>query len=513
MRLHELAETSRRVGEISGRLDKIGLLASLLRRLSPREIDIAIAFLSGSLRQGRVGIGPVAVRQAQPSTAADEPTLELREVDAAFERIAGVSGAGSAGQKARILRELLERATPEEQQFLVRLVFGELRQGALEGVMLEAVAQAANLPSRKVRHAAMTAGDLGTVARAALVDGEEGLSQFGIHIFRPVQPMLAQPASDVTEALRRVGPAVLEYKLDGARIQIHKAGDEVRVFSRRLRDVTAAVPEVVEAALTLPVQDVILDGEVIALRSDGMPRPFQVTMRRFGRKLDVQRMCQELPLSAFLFDVLYLDGQDLLEESQARRSAALVELVPPALVVPRMMTADVEEATAFLEDAIGQGHEGIMAKAVGATYEAGSRGQAWLKLKPAHTLDLVVLAAEWGHGRRRGFLSNLHLGARDPGSGGFAMLGKTFKGMTDETLAWQTAKLLELEIGRDSYTVYVRPELVAEVAFNDVQASPQYPAGLALRFARLKGYRADKTVDQADTVDTVREIFLRTSGR
>jgi len=321
--------------------------------------------------------------------------------------------------------------------------------------------------------------------------------------------MLAQTAEDAADAVGRLGRAALEFKLDGARVQLHKRDDEVKVYSRSLKDVTAAVPELVERVRALPAGELILDGETIALRADGTPQPFQTTMRRFGRRLEVDRLRRELPLTPFFFDLLYLDGQPLLDEPEEQRFAALSKVTSGGLLVPRTVTAAADEAQAFLEQALARGHEGIMAKALDAPYEAGGRGQRWLKVKPAHTLDLVVLAAEWGHGRRRGWLSNLHLGARDPEAGGFVMLGKTFKGMTDEMLAWQTERLLELEIGRDAYTVHVRPELVVEVAFNDVQASPHYPGGLALRFARVKRYRPDKNAAQADTVATVRQILER----
>jgi DNA ligase-1 len=324
--------------------------------------------------------------------------------------------------------------------------------------------------------------------------------------------MLAESAADAPDALAQLGRAALEFKLDGARVQVHKSGDEVKVFSRRLNEVTGAVPEVVAVTRALPARDLILDGEAIALRPDGTPLPFQTTMRRFGRKLEVERLRHEVPLSPFFFDLLYLDGAPLLDEPQERRFAALTALAPGALLVPHRVTASVAEAQAFLGAALARGHEGIMAKALAAAYEAGSRGQRWLKVKPAQTLDLVVLAAEWGHGRRRGWLSNLHLGARDPDHGGFVMLGKTFKGMTDEMLAWQTGELLRREIGRDAYVVHVRPELVVEVAFNDVQASPQYPGGVALRFARVKRYRTDKTAEQADTIATVQSLLPRPSS-
>jgi DNA ligase-1 len=373
--------------------------------------------------------------------------------------------------------------------------------------MAEAVAQAAAVPAVIVRRAMMAAGELPSVARVALTEGAAALARFAVQVFRPVVPMLAESAADAPDALAQLGRAALEFKLDGARVQVHKSGDEVKVFSRRLNEVTGAVPEVVAVTRALPARDLILDGEAIALRPNGTPQPFQTTMRRFGRKLEVERLRRELPLTPFFFDILYQDGAPLLDQPQERRFAALAALAPRELVIPHRVTASVAEAQTFLEAALARGHEGIMAKALDAAYEAGSRGQRWLKVKPAQTLDLVVLAAEWGHGRRRGWLSNLHLGARDPEHGGFVMLGKTFKGMTDEMLAWQTAELLQRELGRDASVVHVRPELVVEVAFNDVQASPQYPGGVALRFARVKRYRTDKTAEQADTIATVRSLF------
>jgi DNA ligase-1 len=346
----------------------------------------------------------------------------------------------------------------------------------------------------------------------ALAEGQHGLSRFIVQILQPVRPMLADTAEDVEAALGRLGEAAFEYKLDGARIQVHKAGDEVKVFSRHLREVTAAVPEVVEVTRALPARELILDGEVIALRTDGRPHPFQLTMQRFGRKLDVERLRSELPLTPFFFDALDVDGEPLIDEPQSRRFDALVRVVPQPLVVPHIVASDDERADAFLDEAMRRGHEGVMAKSREAVYAAGSRGSAWLKVKPARTLDLVVLAVEWGSGRRRGWLSNLHLGARDAERGGFVMLGKTFKGLTDEMLAWQTEKFLQLEIGRDDHTVYVRPEVVVEVAFNDLQVSPQYPGGLALRFARVKRYRTDKPASEADTFATLQRIYREATG-
>jgi DNA ligase-1 len=509
MRLADLVTTSRLVAETRSRAAKTAALAELLRRLSPDEIDIAVAFLSGQLRQGRIGLGPSAIQSARPGSAAESPSLTLAEVDATLGEIAATTGAGSTAARVQLLGALLARATAEEQGFLVRLLFGELRQGALAGLMAEALATAAEVPADEVRRALMLAGELPVVARAVLVEGRPGLARFQLELFRPLQPMLASPAGDVSEALERLGEAAFELKLDGARVQVHKAGAEVRVYSRRGNEVTAAVPELVEAVAALPARQLVLDGEVLALRPDASPHPFQVTMRRFGRKLDVERLRGELPLTPFFFDLLHRDGADLLDRPAGERFAALEESTP-GFNVPRLTTASAEEADEFFAAALARGHEGIMAKAVDAPYEAGRRGFSWLKIKPAHTLDLVVLAAEWGHGRRSGWLSNLHLGARDPENGGFVMLGKTFKGLTDATLAWQTKKFQEIAIGADgtdSYTVHLRPEIVVEIAFSDVQESPHYPGGMALRFARVKRYREDKTAAEADTIDTVRAIF------
>jgi len=421
------------------------------------------------------------------------------------------AGKGSTGERQRLLRELLASATEAEGSFLFRLVTGELRQGAVEGLMLEAVAKAAGVPAEGVRRARMLAGSLPGVAKAALSGDAAELAAFNTQLFRPLHPMLAGSAKDASEAIGELGEAALEYKLDGARIQIHKSGDQVAVYSRRLNDVTAAVPEVVELVRALPARELIIDGEVIALRENGTPHPFQITMSRFGKRLDVARARGEVPLTPFFFDLLHLDGGSLMDEPARRRLSALHDMAPAPNVIPRLVTASSVEADRFLRTAMEQGHEGIMAKALDATYQAGHRGRRWLKIKPANTLDLVVLAAEWGHGRRHGWLSNLHLGARDP-AGGFVMLGKTFKGMTDEMLGWQTKQLLELEVAREAITVYVRPELVVEVAFNEVQASSQYPGGVALRFARVKRYRRDKSAVEADTIGSVQEIHRRTTS-
>jgi DNA ligase-1 len=504
--LHHIVETSERVAATRARREKIAAIAACLGRLEKEEVEMAVGFLAGAPRQGRVGIGWAGVRDVRPQAAAAAPGLTVREVDETLERIKGTSGRGSKAARHAALAGLLARATPAEQRFLQRLLIGEVRQGALEGVMIEGIARAAGIPAADVRRAVMLRGDLGAVAVVALGEGSAGLARFTIEVFRPIQPMLAQTAESVTDALDRLGRAALDWKLDGARIQVHRRGDDVRVFSRTLNDVTASVPEVVEAALRLPVTEIVADGEAIALRPDATPLPFQTTMRRFGRRSDVARLREEIPIVPVLFDCLRVDGDDLIDRPGAERLEIMTGLLPEDLVVPRVVTSDADEAGAFLDDALRRGHEGVVVKNLETPYEAGRRGAGWLKVKPTHTLDLVVLAAEWGSGRRRGWLSNLHLGARDPAGGAFVMLGKTFKGLTDEMLAWQTTRLHEIAIARDEHTVHVRPELVVEVAFDGVQASPQYPGGVALRFARVKRYRDDKTAAEADTIDAVHAI-------
>ncbi|ABC83924.1 ATP-dependent DNA ligase [Anaeromyxobacter dehalogenans] len=511
MLLAELAEVSRAVAATPARLEKIARLADALGRLAPDERAVGASWLAGDLPGGRVGIGAATLRAALEAAPPERsgPGLTVAEVDAALRRIAAVAGPGSGAARRRELDALLARAGNPERRFLAALVLGELRQGALEGVLADAVAKAAGLPAAEVRRAAMLAGALPPVAEAALSEGAAGLARFRLRVGEPVSPMLAQTAADVDEALRALGgEAALEWKLDGARIQAHRDGEAVRVFSRSLRDVTAAVPEVVALLRAAPEPRLVLDGEAIALRADGTPEPFQVTMRRFGRKLDVERLAPELPLTAFFFDALVAGGAELLARPERERWAALARAIPAERRVPRLVTRDPAEARAFLEDALARGQEGVVAKALDAPYEAGRRGAAWLKVKRAHTLDLVVLAAEWGSGRRRGWLSNLHLGARDPASGGFVMLGKTFKGMTDAMLAWQTDRLKALATGPlDAWQVPVRPELVVEVAFDGIQSSPRYPGGLALRFARVKRYREDKRPEDADTIETVRGLY------
>ena len=507
MLLNDLVLTSKLVADTGGRLEKIALLAALLKRLAPNEIPIATGFLTGWPRQGKLGIGWASVSEARSPVTALTPVLSLEEVDRIFTQLKAVRGNRSATERKRLLGELLSRSTNDEQSFLTALAIGEVRQGALDGVLTEAVARAANLPGDRVRRAVMLAGDLGTVAEAVLTEGEAALARFALQLFRPVQPMLADSAPNVAEALSALGTAVLEWKLDGARVQVHRQDDRVAIYTRSLNDVTAAVPEVVEVVRALPAREIILDGEVIALMPDGRPLPFQETMRRFGRRLDVEGLRATMPVTPFFFDLLRADGEDLLDRPLAERFARLDAIVASAHRVPRLTTDDVGAAQRFVDDALARGHEGVMAKLPTAPYAAGRRGSAWLKVKAPRTLDLVVLAAEWGSGRRKGWLSNLHLGARDPVTGEFIMLGKTFKGMTDEILAWQTKELLARQTQRDGHIVFVRPELVVEVAFNEVQRSSQYPGGVTLRFARIKAYRADKSAGEADTIDAVRRYL------
>ncbi|HYL24370.1 MAG TPA: ATP-dependent DNA ligase [Burkholderiales bacterium] len=502
--LAELVRVSDRVAATPSRLAKIRALADFLRPLAREEIEIALPYLSGDIRQGKLAVGYAALQAARAS-AASAPSLTLRDVDAAFAALKQVKGKGAAERRGALLRELFARATGEEQDFLVRLMVGELRQGALEGIMIEAVAAAAALPAAEVRRAVAFAGAIAPVAAAALSGGAGALARFSVQLMQPVLPMLAQPAEDMRAALAALGTALVEWKLDGARVQVHKRGDEVRIYTRNLNDVTSRAPEIVAAVRGAAARELILDGEAIALRADGRPHPFQVTMSRFGSQQDPH--AAERPLSVFFFDCLLRDGTVLFDHATRERRAALGAALPAQAVTPAIVTGDLDEAQRFYQDALRAGHEGVMAKALDAPYEAGRRGAAWLKVKRARTLDLVVLAAEWGHGRRRGWLSNLHLGARDPRTGDFVMLGKTFKGLTDATLEWQTREFLKRELGRDDWTVRVRPELVVEIAFNDLQESSQYPGGLALRFARVKGYRPDKRPQDADTIDTVRRIY------
>jgi DNA ligase 1 len=499
--LAAVAEASSDVSQTSARTAKVDRLATLLRSMAAAEAGIAVSWLSGELPQRQIGVGWAALRTVPPP--ASESTLTIGQVDATFSTIGAASGSGSQARRRELLGGLLAAATATEQDFLRRLLGGELRQGALAGVMTDAVAKAAGVPLVQVRRAAMLTGDLPGVAAAALAGGAAALAEVHLQVGRPVSPMLAQSASDIGDALNRLGGrAALEWKLDGARLQLHRSGREVVLFTRSLDDVTARLPEIVDAVRSLPVTSLVADAEAIALRPDGRPHPFQITAARFGTRDAVSRA--DIPLHVFVFDALHVDGTDLLDQPTSERLAALDRHVPEALRVRRLVTDDPDQARNFLDATLRQGHEGVMAKSLTAPYEAGRRGAGWLKVKPVHTLDLVVLAVEWGSGRRRGWLSNIHLGARDE-AGGFVMLGKTFKGMTDAMLAWQTERFLSLADGpTDGWVVRLRPEQVVEIAFDGLQTSSRYPGGLALRFARVIRYRDDKTAAEADTIDTVR---------
>jgi DNA ligase-1 len=484
----ELAAAVEDVRALSGRKAKVARLASALQGLAAGEREAGAGFLAGAPRQRVLGVGWASLREL--AAPAEAPSLTVAEVDGAFEALSALSGTGSQGARRAALAELLGRATESEQAYLRALIIGDLRQGALAAVVGDAVAAAASVPVAAVRRALMLRGDLGAVANAALTDGLEALEAFRLEVGRPIAPMLATTAPDIEAALAKTGPAAVEWKLDGARIQVHRSGDGVRIFTRTLDDVTARLPEIVSAVSALPGSSFVLDGEAIALREDGRPYPFQVTGSRFA-----SRGAHTVVLTPMFFDLLHLDGEDLLDRPGSERAAALSALVPAEWRVPRGGPEKLDEALAI-------GHEGVVVKALDAPYEAGRRGSAWVKVKPVHTLDLVVLGVEWGSGRRRGWLSNLHLGARAP-DGGFVMLGKTFKGLTDAMLEWQTAKLLSLEERRAGHVVYVRPELVVEIAFDGVQSSPRYPGGVALRFARVVRYREDKPAGEADTLAAV----------
>ncbi|TMR00158.1 ATP-dependent DNA ligase [Actinomadura soli] len=521
MLIADITRTSAAVASTSGRKAKVAALAECLRAAEPGEAAIVVFYLSGELPQRQIGVGYASLRDVPPPAA--EPSLTVPAVDAAFTEIGAVSGAGSVVRRRELVAELLGRATSAEQGFLIRLLAGELRQGALDGVMAEAIAAAAEVPSAEVRRAFMLRGSLGPVATAAMADGVAGLRGFALEVGRPIKPMLAASAPSIDEAFGKLkADAAVEWKLDGIRAQIHVSGGEVRVFTRTLDEITSRLPEVVAAVRELPVREAVFDGELIALRPDGRPHPFQVTAARTATR--TAKNTEPVPLAVFLFDVLYLveaegapggaerspsegtAGGDLLDAPGAERNAALTRIVPAELRMPRVITGDPARAKEVFDEAVARGHEGVVVKSLDTPYTAGRRGAGWIKVKPRHTLDLVVLAVEWGHGRRQGLLSNLHLGARDPETGGFVMLGKTFKGLTDELLAWQTKRLRELAVREDSWTVHVRPELVVEIAFDGVQHSPRYPGGIALRFARVLRYRPDKSAAEADTIETVRAV-------
>jgi DNA ligase-1 len=505
--LAELAATSQQVRATSARSAKIELLATALAQLQPDEVVAAVAMLAGEVRQGRIGVGWAAVQDIDvpPATVA---TLTVMELDTALDELIALTGAGSVGARRARLTALFERATDAEAELIRRLLLGDLGQGALAGLMTEAVAKAARVPAASVRRAAMLTGNLATVAAVAFADGETGLGAIGLQPLRPVLPMLASTATDVAEAVAACGLSSVEWKLDGVRVQVHRVGTDVRIFTRNLNDITDRLGGVVAAVRALPATSLILDGEVIGAGLDERPSRFQSTMSQVGRS-EAARATEEGEtgdLRAWFFDCLHVDGHDLIDRPLLDRVETLERVVGPRRI-PARLTDDPAAAAAVLDEALAAGHEGVMVKAAGSRYEAGRRGKSWRKVKPVRTLDLVVLAAEWGHGRRRGWLSNLHLGARDADTGGFVMVGKTFKGLTDALLTWQTERLQELAVETRGITVFVRPELVVEIALDGVQVSSRYAGGVALRFARVRRYRPDRSPDDADTIDMVRGLL------
>lgn len=503
MLLATLARVSREIASTSARSRKTALLAELFRSAGPDDVPIVIPYLAGRLPQGRIGIGWSLLRE--PVAPAAEPTLTVRDVDAALTAFAGVAGRGSQAERGRLVRELMAAATEEEQRFLFGLLTGEVRQGALDALAAEGLAAAASVPAADVRRAVMLGGSLVAVGQALLAGGPAALADFSLQVGRAVPPMLAQPAQSAGAAVGKLGACAVEEKLDGIRVQVHRDGTQVRVFTRTLDDITDRVPELTSTTADLTGDRFILDGEVIAFDAQGRPLPFQDIAGRVGSRLDVAAAREALPLSPVFFDVLALDGEVLLDLPYAQRYERLARLVPEPMRVRRTVVsgpADAPQAEDFLARTLDRGHEGVVLKALDAPYQAGRRGTSWLKVKPVHTLDLVVLAAEWGHGRRTGKLSNLHLGARRP-DGTFAMLGKTFKGLTDAMLDWQTQRLLELATGDSGHVVTVRPDLVVEIAYDGLQRSTRYPEGVTLRFARVVRYREDKPATEADTVADV----------
>jgi len=511
--LNEVVATSADVAATRSRNAKVAALAALLARCPVEDIETVVGFLTGEPRQGRVGIGWRTLTAARSAAAELGPgdQLTVADVDHTIETVQSTTGSGSSAARQLLLGTLFARANELEGEFLMHLLGGELRQGALAGLMTDAIAKAAGVPLASVRRAAMLGGSLGETARRAVASGADSLDAVGLVVLRPVLPMLAASSTTVEEALEKTGIASIEWKLDGARIQVHRRGDDVRIFTRNLNDVTERLPEVVALTRRFAAFEFVLDGEAIGVDDDARPHRFQDTMSRFGTD---DHAMHEMTMSAFFFDVLHVDGEDLLDRSLSERAAVLGDLVG-ASRVPAISTDDTSAGAAFLDEALATGHEGVMVKALDSPYEAGRRGGAWRKVKPVRTLDLVVLAAEWGHGRRRGWLSNLHLGARDPESGGFVMVGKTFKGLTDALLTWQTERFHELADRTDEHVVYVRPELVVEIALDGVQASPRYAGGVALRFARVRAYRPDKSPADADTITTVRAMLpeARSSAR
>ncbi len=509
--LAAVVATTHEVVATRARSTKVAALADLLGRLQGDELPVVVAWLSAAPRQGRIGVGwrTVAAVEVPPAPA---PSLTVLDLDRTLDELAGLSGAGSQKARSDLLHNLLTRATEDEQDFVRRLLVGELRHGALEGLVTDATAKALDVPLGAVRRAAMLAGDLPRVAVIARDEGEAGLTAVGLTVLRPVQPMLAQTAADVTEALALAtgakgdespGPVSVEWKLDGARIQVHRRGDEVGVWTRNLNEVTDRLPGIVALVRSLPATSLVLDGEAVGVGEDELPRTFQDTMSAFGQDAAGGAGAG---LESRFFDILHLDGDDLIDRPLADRLATLERVAGPWRI-PGVITTDATEAQRVLDEALAHGHEGVMVKDAASPYEAGRRGGAWRKVKPVHTLDLVVLGVEWGSGRRRGWLSNIHMGARDPDTGELVMVGKTFKGLTDEMLTWQTERFLSLETGRDGHVVWLRPEQVVEIALDGVQTSTRYPGGVALRFARVRRYRDDKGPDEADTIDTVRAML------
>lgn len=510
MLFSDVVAVSATVAATRSRRAKTTTIAELLRAAARAEVPVVTAILAGTPLQGRIGIGPHTLADARTEPAA-QPTLTVLELDAAITELAAVSGTGSAERRNQVGGALFARCTEPEQELLFRLLTGELRQGALEGIMTEAIAEAAGLPVADVRRAFMLSGRLPVTAEAALSGGAAALAAFGLELGRPVRPMLASPGTTLAEAVEELGAVSIEYKLDGARIQVHRDGDDIAVFTRTLREITPAVPELVELVRELPARRFVLDGESLTLTDEGTPRPFQETMSRFGREGDQRTSIDRAPaesarqrlLRPYFFDVLHYEGTDLLDRPLRERQRVLRELAPEYTITG---STEPDDAAAVFDAAIANGHEGVVVKSLDSGYAAGSRGASWRKVKRVHTLDLVVLAAEWGHGRRTGTLSNLHLGARDPDGGEPVMVGKTFKGLTDELLAWQTEALQAIRRGGDDWTVTVEPQLVVEIALDGVQRSTRYPGGVALRFARVLRYRTDKTAAEADSLDAVRAL-------
>jgi DNA ligase-1 len=505
MLLSRLAETRIALASTRSRNAKRDLIAAVLRDASGDDVEIVVCYLSGSLRQRRTGVGWKSLQTIPPP--ADEPSLTVGEVDAVFEHVASLGGAGSTAARAAAVQALLARATADEQDLLRGLVFGELRQGAMEAAVQEGLAAAFEVPVAAVRRAAMLMSSTTAAAAVLLTGGLEALEEVGLQVGVAIQPMLAASAPGPEAALEKTGlPAIADYKLDGVRVQVHRSGEQVRIFTRSLDEITARLPEVVAVARSLPHDQLVLDGEVLSLRTDGRPEAFQVVASRTMSSVEDAAVTQTGPLQVFFFDLLHVDGRDLLDAPLAERVDYMRQLLPETVTVPRAVCRTPAEAADTFSDAVQRGYEGVVIKNLQAPYAAGRRDAAWVKVKPRHTFDLIVTAAEWGHGRRQGWLSNLHLAAPDPASGKLIMLGKTFKGLTDELLTWQTNRFLQLEVQRTPSTVYVEPSTVVEIACDGLQVSTRYPGGVALRFARVLRYRPDKSAAEADTIETVKAL-------